>query len=42
RYLSHGQEWSEKYQLKDRTRSIKYTLSPKWDEEFTLPVRRYG
>ncbi|CAN0374598.1 unnamed protein product, partial [Ectocarpus sp. 13 AM-2016] len=25
--------------LKDRTRIIKTTLNPVWDEEFSLPVR---
>lgn len=42
RYLSHGQEWSEKLRLRKRTRIIKYTLNPVWDEEFSLPVRRAG
>ncbi|CAB1100573.1 unnamed protein product [Ectocarpus sp. CCAP 1310/34] len=42
RYLSHGQEWSERLRLKDRTRIIKTTLNPVWDEEFCLPVRRAG
>ena len=40
RYLSHGQEWSEKLRIRAGTRIIKYTLDPVWDEEFTLPVRR--
>lgn len=40
RYLSNGQEWSEKLQLRERTKFVRYSLDPVWDEEFTLPVRR--
>ena len=40
RYLSHGQEWSEKLRLEDRTRTVKRSLDPVWDEEFSLPIRR--
>ncbi len=41
RYLSHGQEWSERLRFKETTKIIKYSLDPVWDEEFLLPVRRY-
>ena len=40
RYLSHGQEWSEKLRLENRTRTVKRSLDPVWDEEFSLPIRR--
>ncbi|CAN0041085.1 unnamed protein product, partial [Ectocarpus sp. 13 AM-2016] len=42
RYLSHGQEWSEALRVQDRTRVIKFSLDPVWNEQFSLPVRRAG
>lgn len=42
RYLSTGHEWSEKLRLRDTTKIIKYSLNPVWDEEFSMPVRRYA
>ncbi|CAM9674524.1 unnamed protein product, partial [Discosporangium mesarthrocarpum] len=42
RYLSQGHQWPKSHRLHSRTRTIKATLSPKWDEEFTIPVRRSG
>eukprot|EP00752_Nemacystus_decipiens_P007785 g6953.t1 len=42
RYLSNGQEWSEKLRLRETTKIIKYSLNPVWDEEFSMPVRRSG
>ncbi|CAM9478050.1 unnamed protein product [Ectocarpus sp. 4 AP-2014] len=42
RYLSTGQEWSERLRICDRTRTIKYSLNPVWNETFSLPVRRAG
>lgn len=42
RYLSHGQEWSEKFRLEKQTVVVRRSLDPVWDEEFMLPVRRYG
>ncbi|CAM9514245.1 unnamed protein product [Ectocarpus sp. 8 AP-2014] len=42
RYLSHGQEWSEPLRVREKTRVIKFSLNPVWNEEFSLPVRRAG
>lgn len=40
RYLSHGQEWSEKLRIREKTRVVMTSLCPVWDEKFALPVRR--
>lgn len=42
RYLSHGQEWSEKLRVREKTKVVKFSLNPVWNQEFSLPVRRYG
>ncbi|CAN0056858.1 unnamed protein product [Scytosiphon promiscuus] len=42
RYLSSGQEWSENLRIREQTKTIKYSLNPIWNEEFSLPVRRSG
>ncbi|CAM9416791.1 unnamed protein product [Hapterophycus canaliculatus] len=42
RYLSSGQEWPENLRIQERTKTIKYSLNPVWNQDFSLPVRRAG
>ncbi|CAM9495234.1 unnamed protein product [Chrysoparadoxa australica] len=42
KYFSHGQEWPEKHRFTARTQVIRKCLTPKWNEEFLIPVRRAG